>query len=114
MARRLESALGVVVEFVVLVFSVVRHVDINLARHSRTGVVSLARTSARRSAKEGASDAPYLGWKGGLPKTFSDALGGYRPRPAQEGHFPGPPTLPQSSSEIRSTTSLSAEENEKL
>ena len=59
MARRLESALGVVVEFVVLVFSIMRHVDINLARHSRTGVVSLARTSARRSAKEGASDAPY-------------------------------------------------------
>ena len=69
---------------------------INLARHARTGVVSSARTSARRSAKEGASDAPYLGWKGGLPKTFSDALGGYRPRPAQEGHFPGSPTLPQS------------------
>ena len=57
----LESALGVVVEFVVMVFSVVRHVDINLARHSRTGVVSSARTSARRSAKKGASDAPYLG-----------------------------------------------------
>ena len=96
MVRRLESALGVVVEFVVLVFSVVRHVDINLARHSRTGVVSLARTSARRSAKEGALDAPYLGWKGGLPKTFSDAWGGYRPRPAQEGDFPDNPTSPQS------------------
>ena len=75
MARRLESALGIVVEFIVLVFSVVHHVDINLVRHSHTGVVSSARTSARRSAKEGALDAPYLGWKGGLPKPFSDALG---------------------------------------
>ena len=48
-------------EFVVLVFSpsVVRHVDINLARYATRGVVSSARTSARRSAKEGASDAPY-------------------------------------------------------
>jgi hypothetical protein len=97
-ARGLESVLGVGSEFVVFVLSVVRHVDINLARFATRGgvTVSSARTSGRRSAKEGASDAPYLGWKGGLPKTFSDALGGYRPRPAQEGHFPGQPTLPYS------------------
>ena len=65
-ARGLESALWVGGEFVVFVFSVVRHVDINLppicnrTRGGRPGgVVSSARTSGRRSAKEGASDAPY-------------------------------------------------------
>ena len=76
-ARGLESALGVGCEFVVFVLSVVRHVDINLPRFASRGVVSSARTSGRRSAKEGASDAPYRGWKGGVPKTFSDALGAY-------------------------------------
>ena len=59
MARGLESALGVGCEFVVFVLSVVRHVDINLPRFANRGVVSSARTSGRRSAKEGASDAPY-------------------------------------------------------
>ena len=62
-ARGLESALWVGGEFVVFVFSVVRHVDINLPRFANRGVrvvlVSSARTSGRRSAKEGASDAPY-------------------------------------------------------
>ena len=58
-ARGQENVLGGVVEFVALLVSVVRHVFINLARHARTGVVSSARTSARRSAKEGASDAPH-------------------------------------------------------
>ena len=58
-ARGLESVLGVGSEFVVFVLSVVRHVDINLARFATRGVVSSARTSGRRSAKEGASDAPY-------------------------------------------------------
>ena len=51
-ARGLESVLGVGFEFVVLVLSVVRHVDINLARYATRGVVSSARTSAHRSAKE--------------------------------------------------------------
>ena len=38
-ARGLESVLWVGSEFVVLVFSVVRHVDINLARYATRGVV---------------------------------------------------------------------------
>ena len=38
-ARGLESVLGVGFEFVVLVLSVVRHVDINLARYATRGVV---------------------------------------------------------------------------
>ena len=99
MARRLESALGIVVEFIVLVFSVVHHVDINLVRHSHTGVVSSVRSSARRSAKEGASDAPYLGWKGGLPKNVFGrvALGGYctavQTETSPGGRFPWTPYL---------------------
>ena len=57
-------------------------------------MVSSARTSGRRSAKEGASDAPYRGWKGGVPKTFSDALGAYKsPSPGRANsqvHLPYP------------------------
>ena len=41
-ARGLESALWVGGEFVVFVFSVVRHVDINLPRFANRGVVSSA------------------------------------------------------------------------
>ena len=97
-ARGLESVLGVGSEFVVFVLSVVRHVDINLARFAtrerRWCLVSSARTSGRRSAKEGASDAPYRGWKGGVPKTFSDALGAYKsPSPGRANsqvHLPYP------------------------
>ena len=51
-ARGLESVLGVGSEFVVFVLSVVRHVDINLARFATRGVVSLARTSGRPAAGE--------------------------------------------------------------
>ena len=48
-ARGLESVLGVGSEFVVFVLSVVRHVDINLARFATRGgvTVSSARTSGR-------------------------------------------------------------------
>ena len=59
------------------------------AFHVRTG-------TCERPAKEGVRDAPYRGWKGGLPKTFSDALGAYTTSPAQEGDVPGTPTLPYS------------------
>ena len=93
-ARGLESALGVGCEFVVFVLSVVRHVDINLPRFASRGVVSSARTSGRRSAKEGVLDAPYRGWKGGLPNTFSDALGAYTRAQPRKGELPGTPTLP--------------------
>ena len=93
-ARGLESALWVGGEFVVFVLSVVRHVDINLPRFASRGVVSSARTSGRRSAKEGVLDAPYRGWKGGLPKTFSDALRAYKsPSPGRANslvHLPYP------------------------
>ena len=72
----------------------VRHVDINLPRFANRGVVSSARTSGRRSAKEGVLDAPYRGWKGGLPKTFSDALRAYKsPSPGRANslvHLPYP------------------------
>ena len=51
-ARGQENVLGGAVEFVVLLVSVVRHGFINLARHARGGVVSSARTRARRSARE--------------------------------------------------------------
>ena len=86
-------------EFVVFVFFVVRHVGINLARYATMGVVSSssARTSARRSAKEGASDAPYSiqytavpfgseGWT--TTKNVFGRLGRLQTRPAQEGHIP--------------------------
>ena len=69
-ARGLESVLGVGSEFVVFVLSVVRHVDINLARFAtrerRWCLVSSARTSGRRSANRKAllDAAPYRGWKG--------------------------------------------------
>jgi hypothetical protein len=59
-ARRPESVPGGVVEFVVLVFSVVRHVDIDLSRHARTEDGEIGAHCARRSAKEGASGVPYL------------------------------------------------------
>ena len=95
MARGLESVLGVGSEFVVLVLSVVRHVDINLARYATRGVVSSARTSGRRSAKEGASDAPYIPcWKGvgrvEYQKRFwtPSRLGSLHKSPAQEGRTP--------------------------
>ena len=95
-ARGLESALGVGCEFVVFVFSVVRHVDINLPRFANRGVVSSARTSARRSAQEGAKESPYLGWKVGLAKNVFGREGGLQTETSQEGYFPGTPTLPQS------------------
>ena len=93
-ARGLESALGVGCEFVVFVFSVVRHVDINLPRFANRGVVSWARTSARRSAKESAKEPPYLCWKEGQAKNVFGLEGGYRPRPARRAnslvHLPYP------------------------
>ena len=58
-ARGQENVLGGGVEFVVLLFSVVRHVDINLPRFAYMGVVSWARTSARTSqVGPGARRAP--------------------------------------------------------
>ena len=60
------------------------------------GVVSSARTSARRSAQEGAKESPYLGWKVGLAKNVFGREGGLQTETSQEGHFPGTPTLPQS------------------
>ena len=95
-ARGLESALGVGCEFVVFVLSVVRHVDINLPRFANRGVVSWARTSARRSAKESAKEPPYLCWKEGLAKNVFGLEGGLQTETSQEGYFPGSPTLPQS------------------
>ena len=91
-----ENVLGGGVEFVVLLFSVVRHVDINLPRFAYMGVVSWARTSARRSAQEGAKESPYLGWKVGQAKNVFGREGGLQTETSQEGHFPGTPTLPQS------------------
>ena len=79
-ARGQENVLGGGVEFVVLLFSVVRHVDINLPRFAYMGVVSWARTSARRSAQESAKESPY---PCGKETGFSDSKEGYRPRPAR-------------------------------
>ena len=79
-----KNVLGVGSEFVMFEFSVVRHDGINLPRFASMGVVSSARTSARRSAQEGAKESPYLGRKGlDKRKTFLDAKEGYRPRPAR-------------------------------
>ena len=94
-------------EFVVFVFFVVRHVGINLARYATMGVVSSssARTSARRSAKEGASDAPYSctvleGWNtNNVFGRSSDAfwvLGAYTRAQPRKGDVPGTHTLPYS------------------
>ena len=95
-ARGLESALWVGGEFVVFVFSVVRHVDINLPRFANRGV---------RVGEFGAHERPQVGqgrrlgraipcWKGGLPKTFSDALRAYKsPSPGRANslvHLPYP------------------------
>ena len=95
-ARGQENVLGGGVEFVVLLFSVVRHVDINLPRFAYMGVVSWARTSARRSAQESAKEPPYLCWKEGLAKNVFGLEGGLQTETSQEGYFPGSPTLPQS------------------
>ena len=95
-ARGQENVLGGGVEFVVLLFSVVRHVDINLPRFAYMGVVSWARTSARRSAQESAKEPPYLCWKEGLAKNVFGLEGGLQTETSQEGYFPGNPTLPQS------------------
>ena len=95
-ARRQKNVLGVGSEFVVFEFSVVRHDGINLPRFASMGVVSSARTSARRSAQEGAKESPYLGWKVGLAKNVFGREGGLQTETSQEGYFPGPPTLPQS------------------
>ena len=92
----IENVLGGGVEFVVLLFSVVRHVDINLPRFAYMGVVSWARTSARRSAQESAKEPPYLCWKEGLAKNVFGLEGGLQTETSQEGYFPGTPTLPQS------------------
>ena len=95
-ARRQKNVLGVGSEFVVFEFSVVRHVDINLPRFANRGVVSWARTSARRSAKESAKEPPYLCWKEGQAKNVFGLEGGLQTETSQEGYFPGSPTLPQS------------------
>ena len=95
-ARRQKNVLGVGSEFVVFEFSVVRHDDINLPRFASMGVVSSARTSARRSAQEGAKESPYLGWKVGQAKNVFGREGGLQTETSQEGYFPGTPTLPQS------------------
>ena len=73
-------------EFVVLVFSpsVVRHVDINLARYATRGVVSSARTSAHRSAKE-TRHTVSEGWS---TKNVFGRLGSLHKSPAQEGRTP--------------------------
>ena len=83
-ARGLESVLGVGSEFVVLVLSVVRHVDINLARYATRGVVSSARTSAHRSAKE-TRHTVSEGWS---TKNVFGRLGSLHKSPAQEGRTP--------------------------
>ena len=98
-ARGQENVLGGGVEFVVLLFSVVRHVDILICRDLHTWVWSVgrARALARRwSAQEGAKESPYLGWKVGLAKNVFGREGGLQTETSQEGHFPGTPTLPQS------------------
>ena len=95
-ARRQKNVLGVGSEFVVFEFSVVRHDGINLPRFASMGVVSSARTSARRSAQEGAKESPYLGWKVGQAKNVFGREGGLQTETSQEGYFPGTPTLPQS------------------
>ena len=97
-ARGLESALWVGGEFVVFVFSVVRHVDINLPPICN-------RTRGGRGGEFGAHERPQVGqgrrlgraipcWKGGVPKTFSDALGAYTRAQPRKGVLPGTPTLP--------------------
>ena len=87
-ARGLESVLWVGSEFVVLVLSVVRHVDINLARsrarYATRGVVSSARTSAHRSAKE-TRHTVSEGWS---TKNVFGRLGSLHKSPAQEGRTP--------------------------
>ena len=83
-ARGLESVLGVGFEFVVLVLSVVRHIDINLARYATRGVVSSARTSAHRSAKE-TRHTVSEGWS---TKNVFGRLGSLHKSPAQEGRTP--------------------------
>ena len=82
-ARGQENVLGGGVEFVVLLFSVVRHVDINLPRFAYMGVVSWARTSARRSAQESPRSRHTFVGRKDWRKTFSDSKEGYRPRPAR-------------------------------
>ena len=91
-ARGLESVLGVGSEFVVLVLSVVRHVDINLARYATRGVVSSARTSAHRSAKE-TRHTVSEGWS---TKNVFGRLGAYTRAQPRKGELPGTPTLPYS------------------
>ena len=85
-ARGLESALWVGGEFVVFVLSVVRHVDINLPRFASRarGVVSSARTSAHRSAKE-TRHTVSEGWS---TKNVFGRLGSLHKSPAQEGRTP--------------------------
>ena len=97
-ARGLESVLWVGSEFVVLVFSVVRHVDINLlARYNRSAIglcnqgVGGGEFGAHQRSQVG--QGGRLGraipcWKGGVPKTFSDALGAYTRAQPRKGELP--------------------------
>ena len=100
-----KNVLGVGSEFVVFEFSVVRHDGINLPRFASMGVVSSARTSARRSAQEGAKESPYLGWKVGQAKNVFGREGGLQTEtshtglrraislcPCEVDVEPGPPT----------------------
>ena len=91
-ARGLESVLGVGSEFVVFVLSVVRHVNINLARFATRGVVSSARTSAHRSAKE-TRHTVSEGWS---TKNVFGRLGSLQEPQPRKGELPGTPTLPYS------------------
>ena len=95
-ARGLESALGVGCEFVVFVLSVVRHVVINLARFANKRVVSSARTSGRRSAKdEGGRLRRAIPWlEGWSTKNVFGRLESLQEPQPRKGELPGTPTLP--------------------